>query len=343
MPRIEPVTPTTRLPSGPRTSPNGTGRLTIEMGDIPDPFDPEQTLAKRKSYYNIGLYGREGTGKTAQACMLSIMVPIVVINADTNTVKLAALKEHGIDPDRVNLWPPEGTEAQYLTSHNAMMALQWKLRERAKKDPGSFGIVFDGSGKVARAFCAEARDEAIARELEKDPRDQKQDRLDPEKIQWDDWRVGTERFMQLIDLFCTMPVHFVVTVGEREDPNEFDEPEYGPGYSPSMQGQFLHAVDVIVRTRCIPLQIGDNAYTDTKYVFIGQVWPSGNDRVKDSFHSFPPTVVNPNPLRLLAYISGDLTRETDEQQKEWRALDAKHREWKATQPSKRKAPKAAQQ
>lgn len=262
------------------------------------------SLSDTDEYLNVLLFGREGSGKTTAACSLANLGygKVLVVNAEAG-IKKNTLKRHGIDIDRIMVWPPSG---QSIT-HAGLDEVHRQLKADLAADPQSWaGVVFDSATEIVQAlvdFVANDRiDKASKRGVSIDG-------IDQFFTDRSDYGTMSKMFRDILRKFRDLPTHFIVTALERRDVDEDSgKVQYGPAVTPGVQTDLLGYVDLVLACNAADDAEGKPYRALTR--------SSGKYRGKDRLGVLPKVLVNPTIERILAYERGDLKEDTDKLQKQ---------------------------
>ena len=257
------------------------------------------SLNETEEYLNILLFGREGSGKTTTALSLTNIGygKVLVVNAEGG-LKRNTLKRHGIDIDRIMIWPPLGESI----THRGLDEVYRQIKADLADDPKSWaGIVFDSATEVVQALVdhvAQDRMEKASR------RGISVDGVDQFFTDRSDYGTMSKMFRDILRKFRDLPAHFIVTALERRDVDEESgKVQYGPAVTPGVQSDLLGYVDLVLACSAAEEEEGKPFRALTK--------SSGKYRGKDRLGVLPRIMVEPTLTRILAYASGSLTEAKD--------------------------------
>lgn len=255
---------------------------------------------------NTLLYGREGSAKTTNATRLANAFShlprgkgmVLVINAEGGLRK-GALRNRGIDTDKIVLWPdPKKHERVTPVSLNR---IHLKIKADLEKDPESWGgVIFDSATEIYQALLDYAQQKRIAG-LVRQGKD-----VDEDFVDIADYGNMSKMFRDSLRKFRDLPCHFVVTALERRTVDkDTGRPTYGPDVTPALQSDLLGYVDFVLM--CKP--------EDEDGPFRALTRANSRYRAKDRFDVLPQVIAEPFLDRLLQYVDGSLTADTDPLQK----------------------------
>lgn len=261
-------------------------------------------------FVNILSWGREGSGKTTGAARIanafSHMPPdqgkVLIINAEGG-LKKGALAKRGVDTSRIKIWPDPRKHER--VTHQSLDRLHRKVKADLMKDPLSWGgVVMDSASEAHIAILDVVQNKRVVALMRagKDP--------DPDFVDISDYGTMSKLFRDVLRKFRDLPCHFVVTALERRDVDkDTGKPQYGPAVTPGLQSDLLGYVDFVLFHRA---EDEDGPY---------RALTRGNARyrAKDRFDVLPRIMVDPYADRIIAYVNGDLTPETDPEQERLQA------------------------
>lgn len=279
--------PTTRTAKKAATPKPGGGLFT-PLGDV-------------REYLRLLYWGREGSGKTTDALYLANLGRVLVINAEGG-IKKKRLAELGINIDNILVWPKPGEQI----THAGLDAVYREIKADLQKDPNSWaGAIFDSATDIVAGMTGIVSDKRMQKIIDKGI-------AVDEDLRWEtdrnDYGVMGRQFMDILRKFRDLQLHFVVTALERRDVDEdTSKVSYGPAVSPSVGTSLLGYVDVVIRT-AEPDEVAT--------YYRGLTKAGGRFRTKDRLYALPRVLVEPTMERVLAYVDGDLTADSDPLQKQ---------------------------
>lgn len=257
-----------------------------------------QNLSEAKEPLTMLLYGREGTRKSSSALALANRGRILVIDTEGG-LKPTALRNIGIPLDNIETWPPDGNidSISFDSIENEVFI---PLRIALQDDPNSYiGVVIDSFSELSRRLV----DKAAEAGREQDRRNGKTP--DPFKIDLDDWGTMTTMMRLILRRFRDLGIHLIITALERRDTDDDGFVQYGPAVGPAVGTDTMGLVDVVVWTQVE--QLGP----DGKEFGTGTTRPMNRHRAKDRFGVLPARMISPTADRVISYIEGSLSRQSD--------------------------------
>lgn len=247
-------------------------------------------------FINALYYGREGSGKSTGLAFLANLGPTVIINAEGG-LKKRALRSHGIDTANVFTFPKPGVKITY----DQLEQLYQMMYRDLVKDPNSWaGVGMDSITEIATTVLDEVSDARVQAVLRRG------DDIDPWWTDRDDYNGMSKRVRRLLRRFRDLPCHFVVTALERRQEDEdTGEVLYGPAVNPGLANDLLGYMDIVLACKA----------EDDRGPYRAAVRNARRYRVKDRYRVLPDVLANPNILRILDYLDGELTEEVDDDQK----------------------------
>lgn len=268
-------------------------------------------------FTNTLLYGREGSAKTTNAARLANAASalpkgkgkVLVINAEGG-LKLGPLKKRGVDTSRLVVWP-DPKKHQRVT-HRSLDEIHRRVKADLVADPESwFGVIFDSASEIHIAildFVQAKRVQGI--------KDKGAD-VDEDFVDIADYGTMSKAFRDILRKFRDLPCHFVVTALERRDiDKDTGKPQYGPAVTPGLQTDLLGYVDFVLM--CKP--------EDEDGPFRALTRANSRYRAKDRFDVLPQVMAEPFLDRIIGYVDGSLTEESDPLQTKIKAKTVKSQE-----------------
>lgn len=259
-----------------------------------------QALSEHKTVVSVLLWGREGVGKTTSALRMTELGPgkVVLINAEAGAKK-EALDQFGIDTSRVEVWPSESQGPGHITYETIEKEVVEPMRAALAVDPDAYiGVVIDSFSEVARRVLedvvAASYDKAI--------------RLGKNRDRWfvdiADHGTAASQMRSLLRRFRDLGIHLVITALERRDVDEgTGAVSYGPALGPSVATDTTGLVDIVAY--CAIERVGEENFRTATFT------PTQTRRAKDRYNKLPVTMVDPFTDRVVAYVSGTMTKEND--------------------------------
>lgn len=277
------------------------------------PTEPEQipkptgglfaTLEDTEEYLNILYFGREGSGKTTAASTLANIGKgnVLVVNAEGG-LKKNTLKRHGIDVSKIMTWPKNGEPI----THSGLVDVYLQVKADLEKDPNAWaGVILDSATEIVPALIDQVAKDRMEKSAK---RGQPVEGVDEFFTDRSDYGTMSKMFRDILRKFRDLPTHFVVTALERRDvDDDSGKVQYGPAVTPGVQADLLGFVDLVLACSAADPEDGLPYRALTR--------STGKYRGKDRLGVLPVVLVNPTIPRILAYESGDLTEETDTEQK----------------------------
>lgn len=248
-------------------------------------------------YVNALFYGREGSTKTTSLARMSTLGRVLIINAEGG-VKVKPLVDRGAVKENLKIFPPPGSDIKI--THKSLDTLYRKVKADLQKDPNSWVCIgFDSITEVYQAVLDDAQDRRIKRVLNKGV-----DKSDIDEFHVDiaDYGTMSKMIRDLLRKFRDLPCHVVFTALERRDiDKDTNKPTYGPAITPGLQADILGYPDLVFYFKAEDEDGPTRALTRATARF----------RAKDRFGVFPRVLVEPAGDRIIQYVRGDLTEETD--------------------------------
>lgn len=289
-----------------------------------------QSAAELREQANVLFYGDPGSAKTTNLATLANLGRTLHIDAESG-VKPAALRKRGIDLSNLEIYPDK--TAGEAMSFDGLDDLYWEIKAELEGDPDAYaGVMWDSGTETAKLLLESVVSDAVAKA------DRKGMERDPFFIDRGDWGVMTEQMRQLIRRYRDLPCHLGISALVRRDQDDDGKVKYGPALSPALQTDVMGYVDIVCRTFTVEVP----GWGEHGEMFLGRVRAGGKFECKDRFDVLPTTMVEPTMERIIQYINGELTPDTDPLQIEGtqalegaEAAQAEASGEDATKPSKR--------
>lgn len=266
-------------------------------------------LSEQQDWASVLYYGLNGTGKTTNAAYAAHLGEVTYLAADHTGIKRKALADLGVPVERIDLQ----TEFDPLK----LDKLIWQAHEQLGQDEGPAAVVMDTvTEQITRRMeqIVDAAWDDIVRKAEKRGED-------PEEsarffVDRDYYGILTQELVRVIRHMNDLPgCHKVFTAQIRRDVDErTGGVMYGPDCSPSLGGSLMSYVDIIMRLET------DGTWKDGTPCLVGYPWGDKTHRGKDQFHVLPRRLAMPTMDRVVEYVRGKLTKDTDDIQHEYREL-----------------------
>jgi hypothetical protein len=260
-----------------------------------------QTLHEQKSPVSVLLWGKEGTGKTTSGLRMTQLDPkgkVVLINAEGGA-KTKALARQGVDPKRIEVWPPEDKGPGYITYDTIEAEVVKPMREALRADPKAYiGVVVDSFTEVARRLLDDVTEKAYAKAV---ALGKNRDRF---FIDLADHGTAAAQMRTLLRDIRDLNVHLVITALERRDVDQNTSAvTYGPALGPAVATDTTGLVDLV--GFCQVERFGDEDFRTATFT------PTITRRAKDRYGILPVSLVDPFFDRIAGYIDGEINREND--------------------------------
>jgi len=287
------------------------------------------SLDSLTTYVTELVWGPEGTGKTTDALrMIKLAKPkqrVLLIDAEAGA-KVQALKQRGVDVTRIEVWPDPEEGGPAALTFEGMFDLADDLRDRAEE---YIGWCWDSGTEITKRLLDQVTSDARARDA---AINKARGRF---QVNLEDHGIASAMLRELLRKFRDLPMHGVITALERRDvDNDTGRVKYGPAMAPAMANDAAGLVDLVIY-KTVDM-VGDEPIRS------GHSLPTAIRRAKDRFGVLPAKLADPYFDRIVGYVNGDLTRETDPVQKHVRELamalaEAKQNKGKpAAKPEKEK-------
>lgn len=264
------------------------------------------TLDDTIDYLNVLIYGREGTGKTTALAMAANHAPkgsrVLVIAAEGG-LKKVALGRRGVDTSKIVVWPDPRSGIQITAAR--LEALHERVLGQLMDEPGCwYAVGIDSISEIVQGIREQATDKRIAK-MRRNPRlDQAE--IDEDFVDRDDYGVMTNQLRKVTRKLRDLPCHVIFTALERVG----DDGIVGPNITPALAADVLGYVDLALYFRATQHAAGEDE-DEALAEFRALTRPGTKTRAKDRFDLTPRVLAEPDFGRILGYIQGDLTEDTD--------------------------------
>lgn len=254
-----------------------------------------QLLTDVQETVNLLYYGDGGTGKSTDLAHMAKLGKIWVANAESG-FKAKALRQFDIPLENIEVFPGDDEVLSFDT-----LEAEWlRLREELDRDPTAYvGTAMDSATEIHQALLGAA----AKRGYQKAQRQGKE--RDPSFIALDDYGIMTSQMRSLIRRFRDLPCHFGISALAKREQDDDNEVTYVPQVTAKLGVDLIGWVDVVCVTQ---VHRYDDGGEDE---YRGLFRPSGKWRGKDRFKMLPKGIVDPTFDRIVQYIDGELTVDTD--------------------------------
>lgn len=245
-------------------------------------------------YVNSCFYGREGSGKTTALARMSTQGRTLIINAEGG-VKKAPLVKRGADMNNLMVWPRPGSNTKI--THKTLDELYRRVKADLMKDPKSWHCIgFDSITEVYQAVLDDVTGKRVKTLKDKG--------ADPDEFFVDiaDYGTMSKMVRDLLRKFRDLPCHVVFTALERRDVDkDTGKPQYGPAITPGLMTDVLGYPDLVLMFKA----------ADEDGPFRALTRSNSRYRAKDRFDVLPRVLAEPMGDRIIQYVTGELSEETD--------------------------------
>lgn len=262
-------------------------------------------------WYRVLWFGVEGTGKTTDVALVTQIVQgrVLLINAEAGAKK-SALARHGVDTSRIALYPPKGQQVTF----ESLERLFYRVQADLEADPNAWAAVaWDSITAIYQKLLDDVIEKDMRKTAEILQRSGKarsgragnltmRDRFETDR---DDYAEMSNQVRLLLRKYRSLHCHMLITALERRDEDKKSkEVSIGPAVSPALATDLLGYMDAVIRT-----QVNEHG------VYFGRTQPTDVARGKDRLNVLPVEMVDPTIQRIHAYVSGELTEDTDRAQR----------------------------
>lgn len=256
-------------------------------------------LSDERDFVRVCYYGNPGSGKTTN----------VAHGAKLGRV-LALLSENGMHrrPLAKLEVPTDQIEPHREVSFDSMLEAIYRVRTDLYDEPGSWSaIVFDSVTELTRVWLESIVDAKY--DKERKVAEARGEAPDDDKryfVSRDYYGQTTQQWQRVLRNVADLDCHIAFTAHTRRDVDEDDGTvRYGPDLPPAMQANLMGHVGILIHTK----EMG--AYDDGQTVLVGYSHNFGKYITKDRLAALPRALVFPTLDRVVAYVEGDLTVDTD--------------------------------
>lgn len=255
------------------------------------------SLADENEFVRMCLYGRYGTAKTTSLAHGAHLGHTILVDAEKR-LKGGPLRRLGVPVERI--------EPFREITYEALDQLIWDVKGRLHDDPTSVACLgFDGVDEMVKVFVREVLNRNVARSLKRAAKSGEEASVNRFQIDLDYWGEMSEQLGRILRHTRDLECHLMFTSHERRDIDGDGEVTYGPAATPAVQSDLMGYVDVLGHTK---LHLG---------WYVAEFKPSGKFQAKDTFGVLPATLANPTMDRVVGYVNGSLTVETDPVQQKY--------------------------
>lgn len=262
-----------------------------------------------QQFCRVLYYGPNGTGKTTDLAAMARLGHVAYIRAD-RSVRKRPLERLGIPAS--NIEPIDELDTDAIVT-----MIRTDFAQRLEENPDSLaGVCLD----TVTELIARRMEGIVDAEWRKTVRQAKARRIDPDRdkryfVDRDYWQPITQEMRRITRHLVDLKCHFAVSAQVRRDVDtDTGKTERGPGVNPAFSGDLMAYMDFVIRTET------DGVWPDGEDVFVGIPRRSDGYHGKDREHVLPSRLVEPTFDRVLGYVLGELTKDNDERQAEYREL-----------------------
>lgn len=281
-----------------RTGRGGTGRPRRGIQSPERRAAPAwETLDEAEDWAKVVYYGDPGTGKTTALASLARRGKILFVNAESG-LKATPLRRLGIptDPDHIEKTRIEGFEDAE--------ALLWDLRRRFRRNPQVLlGVCVDSITEIEQVFMQEGLSEAVRAAARRGVE------RDTFLTEGDDWGRNNAKMRRFIRGLRDLPCHVGFSALARRDEDEQGVVQYRPALGPKVANELIAHCDISIAMQAAPIRRRSDRSRGA--VYWGYTQRHTKYSGKDRFGILPLQFPFPSMDRIVDYLRGDLTAETD--------------------------------
>ncbi len=282
------------------------------------------TLTAEQEPVNLLVMGDGGTGKTTDVAALARFGKVLLVNAEQG-IKAGALQrwcmeKHGEDfpVENIQIYPDPDDESEQITMQG-LEQLWANIRQDLHADPKSWlGVGWDSVTEIQKKFADLEKADAVAKA------NRRGQERDPLTMDQDNWRRVNDMTRQLVRKYRDLPCHFGMTALLRREQDDDDKVVYQPAVTPGLQNDLIGWMDIacVKSVRYVPIDDVDE--------YVGLFKPHGKFRGKDRYKIMPKWLIDPTYDRVVQYVRGGITVDTDEIMQEAKDRQARQAEASAT-------------
>jgi hypothetical protein len=252
-----------------------------------------------KEYLRVLYYGDEGSAKTTNAATLANGGKTLIINAEGGA-KRRALLARGVDVTNLRFWPQKSSEK--ITAAGLEQVYDRLQADLDADEDSWYGVIFDSATDIVQALTAQVSDDRITKARR---RGIEIDDVDSYFTDVADYGTMGKMFVDKIRKYRTLPCHLAITALQRRDVDKTSSVvTYGPAVTPGVATSLLGYVDIVLACKA----------EDEKRPYRGMSAGSDLYRMKDRYGILPKIMVEPTMERIIKYLEGDLTVDSDKLQ-----------------------------
>lgn len=254
-------------------------------------------LEDEEEFLNAVFYGREGSGKSTSLARMTALPgtgKVLVVNAEGG-LKVKALRKHGVDTSQIAVWPNKAKGEK--VSFQGLDMLHRRILADLQRDPTSWkGVGLDSATDIFTAILDHVQAKRVHK-LKMAGKD-----VDEDFVDISDYGTMSKMFRDIVRKFRDLPCHVVITALERRDVDkDTGKPQYGPAVTPGLMTDLLGYADVVLMCKA----------ADEDGPFRALTRANSRYRAKDRFDVLPRVMAEPTFDRIMAYVEGTLTEDTD--------------------------------
>lgn len=253
-------------------------------------------------------YGIQGTTKTTSMARVLRYRPegkLLVCNAEAG-LKARALRQHGVDTSRIEIWPKPGIRPTFDALERLVMRVDGEMAQarRDGKPKPYCAIGVDSITELVKLMLDNLKDDSLERERaiakaarEKGARAPRRNPLARFKSERDDYQVVSQQMRNILRRLRYMDLDVLVTALVRRDEDEdTGRTMYGPAAPPALQLDLLGYADVVIRTE---RRTSDDGKTNE---IVGTTLSDETNHGKDRYGVLPTEIPEPGADVILSLI-----------------------------------------
>lgn len=262
-------------------------------------------LSDERDYVRVCYYGNPGTGKTTDVAHGAKLGRLLALLSENGMHRRPLVK---LDV------PTDLIEPQRVVDFESMREAIYRVRTDLHQEPESWAaIAFDSVTELTKIWLQEIVDAKYAKDVKlAEARGEAPDQKNRYFVSRDYYGQTTQQWRRVLRDIADLECHVAFTAHTRRDVDEDDGTvRYGPDLPPAMQADLMGHVSMLIHTKEVGM------YDDGRTVLVGYSHNFGKYLTKDRLSALPRALAFPTLDRVVAYVEGDLTLDSDPVQKEF--------------------------
>lgn len=311
---------TTGLQEDPTEYDDLDGEARAEAHGRPDEPEDEELVGldeaqEEDNFFGVW-YGIPGSTKTTSIARVLLARPegkLVICNAEAG-LKVRALRQHGVDTSRIQIWPKPGIRPTFDGMERLVLKMEAELAESRRLGQPKPYCAFAGDSitELVKLMLDNVLEAGIEGQREIDrkakmagvapPRRNMRARFKTER---DDYGLVSNQVRAILRKLRYLPIDVMFTaLVRRDEDQDTGNTMYGPGAPPALQQDLLGYADVVIRTERRTNAAG-------REEIVGYTYSDQQHHGKDRYGLLPPEIMPPAADVVLGYILGDVMYSPD--------------------------------